>query len=84
MNLNCQEVHCTQFPSLTTVPGDQRRGIYYLDINTLIYYNIYTIRGNKFLLFTIYSPYNNNTNQMTANVQVISIIINKLSKIMSN
>jgi hypothetical protein len=27
---------------------------------------------------------NNKTNQMTANVQVISIIISKLSKIMSN
>ena len=52
--------------------------------------NIYNWIGNKFIQLTSPSPYNyiniilNKTNQMTANVQAISIIISKLSKIMSN
>ena len=50
---------------------------------------IYNWIGNKFLQLTSPSPYKysnsiNKTNQMTANVQAISIIISKLSKIMSN
>jgi hypothetical protein len=50
---------------------------------------IYSWIGNKFLQLTSPSPYKyinsiNKTNQMTANVQAISIIISKLSKIMSN
>ena len=50
---------------------------------------IYNWIGNKFLQLSSPSPYKyinsiNKTNQMTANVQVISIIISKLSKIMSN
>jgi hypothetical protein len=50
---------------------------------------IYNWIGNKFLQLTSPSPYKyinsiNKTNQMTANVQAISIIIRKLSKIMSN
>ena len=49
---------------------------------------IYNQIGNKFLQLTSPSPYKyinsiNKTNQMTANVQAISII-SKLSKIMSN
>jgi hypothetical protein len=51
---------------------------------------IYNWIGNKFLQLTSPSPYKysntnsiNKTNQMTANVQAISII-SKLSKIMSN
>ena len=47
---------------------------------------IYSWIGNKFLQLTSPSPYEyinsiNKTNQMTANVQAISIIISKLSKI---
>ena len=50
---------------------------------------IYNWIGNKFLQLTSPSPYKyinsiNKTNQMTANVQAISIIISKLNKIMSN
>jgi hypothetical protein len=50
---------------------------------------IYNWIGNKFLQLTSPSPYKyinsiNKTNQMTANVQAISMIISKLSKIMSN
>ena len=50
---------------------------------------IYNWIGNKFLQLTSPSPYKyinniNKTNQMTANVQAMSIIISKLSKIMSN
>ena len=50
---------------------------------------IYNWIGNKFLQLTSSSPYKyinsiNKTNQMTANVQAISIIISKLNKIMSN
>ena len=52
---------------------------------------IYNWIGNKFLQLTSPSPYKytntsnniNKTNQMTANVQAISII-SKLNKIMSN
>ena len=47
---------------------------------------IYNWIGNKFLQLTSPSPYEyinniNKTNQMTANVQAISIIISKFSKI---
>jgi hypothetical protein len=50
---------------------------------------LYNWIGNKFLQLTSHSPYKyinsiNKTNQMTANVQAISIINSKLSKIMSN
>ena len=50
---------------------------------------IYNWIENKFLQLTSPSPYKyinsiNKTNQMTANVQAISITISKLSKIMSN
>ena len=50
---------------------------------------IYNWIGNKFLQLTSPSPYKyinsiNKTNQMASNVQAISIIISKLSKIMSN
>ena len=50
---------------------------------------IYNWIGNKFLQLTSPSPYKyinsiNKTNQMTTNVQAISIIISKLSKITSN
>ena len=52
---------------------------------------IYNWIGNKFLQLTSPSPYKyinsiNKANQMTANVQAtgISIIISKLSKVMSN
>ena len=50
---------------------------------------IYNWIGNKFLQLTSPSPYKNinsikKTYQMTANVQAMSIIISKLSKIMSN
>ena len=50
---------------------------------------IYNWIGNKFLQLTSPSPYKyinsiNKTNKMTASVQAISIIISKLSKIMSN
>ena len=49
---------------------------------------IYNWIGNKFLQLTSPFPYKyinsiNKTNQMTANVQAISIIISKLSKSMS-
>ena len=45
--------------------------------------------GNKFLQLNSPSPYKyinsiNKANEMTANVQAISIIISKLSKIMSS
>ena len=61
--------------------------LYFIMILLLIY--IYNWIGNKFLQLTSPSPYKysnsiNKTNQMTANVQAISIIISKLSKIMSN
>jgi len=50
---------------------------------------IYNWIGNKLLQLTNPSPYKyinsiNKTNQMTATVQAISIIISKLNKIMSN
>ena len=61
--------------------------LYFIMILLSIY--IYNWIGNKFLQLTSPSPYKyinsiNKTNQMTANVQAISIIISKLSKIMSN
>ena len=61
--------------------------LYFIMILLLIY--IYNWIGNTFLQLTSPSPYKysnsiNKTNQMTANVQAISIIISKLSKIMSN
>jgi len=64
-----------------------RRFLLYNDFIVNIY--IYNWIGNKFLQITNPSPYKyinsiNKTNQMTANVQAISIIISKLSKIMSN
>ena len=64
--------------------------------NTLLYFimillsiYIYNWIGNKFLQLTSPFPYKyinsiKKTYQMTANVQAISIIISKLSKIMSN
>ena len=60
--------------------------ILYNDFIVNIY--IYNWIVNKFLQITSFSPYRyindiNNINQMTANVQVKSIMINKLSKIMS-
>ena len=60
---------------------------YFIMILLSIY--IYNWIGNKFLQLTSPSPYKyinsiNKTNQMRANVQAISIIISKLSKIMSN
>ena len=61
--------------------------LYFIMILLSIY--IYNWIGNKFLQLTSPSPYKyinniNKTNQMTANVQAISIIISKLSKSMSN
>ena len=61
--------------------------LYFIMILLSIY--IYNWIGNKFLQLTSPSPYKyinsiNKTNQMTANVQAISIIISKLSNIMSN
>ena len=61
--------------------------ILYNDFIVNIY--IYNWIVNKFLQLTSPSPYKyinsiNKANQMTANVQAISIIISKLSKIMSN
>jgi hypothetical protein len=61
--------------------------LYFIMILLSIY--IYNWIRNKFLQLTSPSPYKyinsiNKTNQMTANVQAISIIISKLSKIMSN
>jgi hypothetical protein len=58
--------------------------LYFIMILLSIY--IYNWMGNKFLQLTSPSPYKyinsiNKTNQMTANVQAISIIISKLSKI---
>ena len=55
---------------------------YFIMILLSIY--IYNWIGNKFLQLTSPSPYKyinsiNKTNQMTANVQAISIIISKLS-----
>jgi hypothetical protein len=60
--------------------------VYFIMIFLSIY--IYNWIGNKFLQLTSPSPYKyinsiNKTNQMTANVQAISIIISKLSKNMS-
>jgi hypothetical protein len=60
--------------------------IYFIMILLSIY--IYNWIGNKFLQLTSSSPYKysnsiNKTNQMTANVQAISII-SKLNKVMSN
>jgi hypothetical protein len=64
------------------------RGFCFYFIMILLSIYIYWI-GNKFLQLTSPSPYKYinsiyKTNQMTANVQAISIIISKLSKIMSN
>ena len=63
--------------------------LYFYFIMILLSIYIYNWIGNKFLQLTSPSPYKyinsiNKTNQMTANVQAISIIISKLSKIMSN
>ena len=60
--------------------------IYFIMILLSIY--VYNWIGNKFLQLTSSSPYKysnsiNKTNQMTANVQAISII-SKLNKVMSN
>ena len=65
-----------------------RRNLFYFIMILLSIY-IYNWIGNKFLQLTSPSPYKyinniNKTNQMTVNVQAISIIISKLSKIMSN
>ena len=64
------------------------KDLLYNDFIVNIY--IYNWIGNKFLQLASPSPYKysntnsiNKTNQMTANVQAISII-SKLSKIMSN
>ena len=74
--------HCVLHVCLCTL-------LYFIMILLSIY--IYNWIGNKFLQLTSPSPYKyinsiNKTNQMTANVQAtcISIIISKLSKIMSN
>ena len=72
--------HCVLHVRLFTL-------LYFIMILLSIY--IYNWIGNKFLQLTSPSPYKyinsiNKTNQMTANVQAISIIISKLSKIMSN
>ena len=66
---------------------DDHYTFYFIMILLSIY--IYNWIGNKFLQLTSPSPFKyinsiNKTNQMTANVQAISIIISKLSKIMSN
>ena len=66
---------------------NKQHPLLYNDFIVNIY--IYNRIGNKFLHLTSPSPYKyinsiNKTNQMTANVQAISIIISKLSKIMSN
>ena len=54
-----------------------------------IYIYIYNWIWDKFLQLTSSSPYKyinsiNKTNQMTTNVQAMSIINSKISKIMSN
>ena len=71
----------------TTLTMTTVQSLYFIMILLSIY--IYNWIGNKFLQLTSPSPYKyinsiNKTNQMTANVQAISIIISKLSKIMSN
>ena len=62
--------------------------IYFIMILLSIYIHVYNWIGSKFLQLTSSSPYKysnsiNKTNQMTANVQAISII-SKLNKVMSN
>ena len=65
---------------------ENKMGFYFIILLSIYIYNWI---GNKFLQLTSSSPYKyinsiNKTNQMTTNVQAMSIIISKLSKIMSN
>ena len=83
---NWQHIRCYLF-HLTNQIRVLTSSFYFIMILLSIY--IYNWIGNKFLQLTSPSPYKyinsiNKTHQMTANVQAISIIISKLSKIMSN